>query len=197
MDSKIPSKTKNKRGSYIVEASMALPVFIICFISIALVIQIISRCEQIVFTQSEKSRKLDETAPLILTGIRDESYDLKNFRYMFSKKGIDDLILIDTETKMKVSDPVGISGRIVFRMKILSRAYTGKTERSDTLPLEEFMGSGRSVEVLVFPKYGYRYHRKDCRYAVQEYSGEEVRLVMQLRDAELKGYSPCMVCGGG
>jgi hypothetical protein len=116
---------------------------------------------------------------------------------MFSKKGIDDLILIDTETKMKVSDPVGISGRIVFRMKILSRAYTGKTERSDTLPLEEFMGSGRSVEVLVFPKYGYRYHRKDCRYAVQEYAGEEVRLVMQLRDAELKGYSPCMVCGGG
>ena len=176
---------------------MALPVFIICFISIALVVLIIARCEQIVFNQSEKSVKLDRTAPLILTGIRDESYDLRNFRYMFSEKGINDLILIDTETKMKVTDPVGISGKIVFRMKVLSRAWTGKTETSGPLPEEEFMSQGRSVEVVIFPKYGYRYHIKTCRYVLQEYEGEEVKLVMQQRDAELKGYTPCLICGGG
>ncbi len=187
----------NKKGSYILEAAMALPVFIICFVSIALVILIISRCENIVFVASEKSCKLDETAPLILTNIRDESYDLKHFRYMFSEKEIDDLILMDTQTKMDVTDPIGIDGRIVFRMKVLSRARTGKTETTGSLPEEEFMGSGRSVEVVIFPKYGYRYHVKNCRYVVQEYEGEEVKLVMQLKDAELKGYSPCLVCGGG
>ena len=176
---------------------MALPVFIICFVSIALVILIIARCENIVFTQSEKSVKLDETAPFILTDVRDESYDLKHFRYLFSYKGIDDLILIDTETTSRVTDPIGIKGRIVFRMKILSRARTGKTETSEPLPGEEFMGKERSVEVVIFPKYGYRYHVKNCRYVVQEYAGEEVKLIMQLRDAELKGYTPCMICGGG
>ena len=190
-------KVNNKRGSYIVEASMALPVFIMCFVSIALVISIIARCEEIVFVQSEKSCKLDRTAPLILADPRDESYDIRNFRYMFSKHGIDDLILIDTETTMKVRDPVGISGRIVFRMKVLSRARTGRTDKSGPIAEEDFMGREGSREVIIFPKYGYRYHVKTCRYAVQEYAGEEVKLVMQLRDAELKGYTPCLVCGGG
>ena len=197
MDSKIPMRAKNKRGSYIVEATMALPVFIICFTAIALVILIIARCEEIVFVQSEKSVRLDQTAPLILTDVRDESYELKHFRFMFSKHGIDDLILLDTETTMKVRDPVGISGRIVFRMKILSRARTGRTESKGPISEEDFMSNEGSREVVVFPKYGYRYHIKTCRYAVQEYAGEEVRLVMQLRDAELKGYTPCLVCGGG
>ncbi len=176
---------------------MALPVFIICFVSIALVITMISRCEKIVFVQSEKSLRLDETAPLILTRVRDEAYDLRDLRFMFSQKGIDDLILIDTETRMNVSDPVGINGKTVFRLKILSRARTGKTEDTGPLPIEEFMGTERSCEVVVFPKYGLRFHLETCRYAVQEYAGEEVKLVMQKRDAELKGYTPCLVCGGG
>ena len=35
------------------------------------------------------------------------------------------------------------------------------------------------------------------RYVKQDFKGEEVKLEMEQKDAELKGYTPCLICGGG
>ena len=41
-------KRRSKRGSYLVEAALTLPVFILCIVALALVIRVIGICENIV-----------------------------------------------------------------------------------------------------------------------------------------------------
>ena len=41
-------RSRHKRGSYLVEAALTLPVFILCVIALALVIRIIGICENLV-----------------------------------------------------------------------------------------------------------------------------------------------------
>mgnify|MGYP000304262916 CR=1 FL=1 len=40
-------KRRSKRGSYLVEAALTLPVFILCIVALALVIRVIGICENI------------------------------------------------------------------------------------------------------------------------------------------------------
>lgn len=196
MNSQKNTGKKNKRGSYIVEAAMSLPVFIICIVSLALVIKIIASIEGIIFDQTCMLHRMQMDAPQIYASARGDNYRVKRFRYMYSKSGIDDLISLDTESKFRVENPIGVHGKIDIDLRIIARAYTGVRLKSGTLSEEDFH-NGESVPVIVFPKYGIRYHRKDCRYSVQEYAGEEIRLEMQKNDAENKGYEACLICGGG
>jgi hypothetical protein len=82
-------------------------------------------------------------------------------------------------------------------MDVLSRAFTGSVRRSGTLSAEEFQDGSGSNKVIIFPKYGERFHSAGCRYVKQDFKGEEVKLEMEQKDAELKGYTPCLICGGG
>ena len=80
---------------------------------------------------------------------------------------------------------------------MLLRGFTGAERKEKPLSEEDFTEYEKSRPVVVFPKYGIRYHAKTCRYVKQEYEGQEYRLEMELEDAELKGYTPCLVCRGG
>ena len=175
---------------------MSLPVFIICVLSLALVIRILASIEGIVFDQTRMLHNMQMRAPEMFQSVKGEKYKVKDFDYLFKKYGIEDLISLDTEGNYRVENPVGVKGRIDVDMKILLRGFTGAVQYSGTLSEEDFH-EGDSRIVVIFPKYGIRYHSKECRYAVQSYHGEEIKLEMQKRDAELKGYTPCLSCGGG
>ena len=49
---------KNQKGSYIVEAALTLPVFILCVTALALIIRIIAVCENIGFVTSAEARDI-------------------------------------------------------------------------------------------------------------------------------------------
>ena len=49
---------KNQRGSYIAEAALTLPVFILCVIALALIIRIIAICENIGFVTAAEARDI-------------------------------------------------------------------------------------------------------------------------------------------
>ena len=190
-------KNTNKKGSYTIEAAMTLPVFILVFTALALVVNIISDCEQIVFEASQKIYEADNSAPQFFPDLKGENYELRRKSYLYSYQGIDDLICIEAGSEHIVEYPFDILGRIDFSIRIMSRGFTGKIRRSEPMGEEEFGDGPPSVKVVIFPKYGNRFHRKGCRYVKQEYEGEEEKLEMEKRDAELKGYTPCLICGGG
>ena len=51
------NSVKTKKGSYMVEAAMTLPVFILVFVALALVISIICECEAMVFEECRGLRR--------------------------------------------------------------------------------------------------------------------------------------------
>ena len=209
---------RSKKGSYVAEAALTLPVFIICVISLALIIRITAICENIGFITAEEIRDLDVSAYQVksmeASGIFSAEefllknaimrgnpqltdFEVKNLDYLYSDGNIDDLIGVDTKAIFTVDNPLGIYGRIEFTQGLLTRGFTGALQDSDPLPESKFKDNGSASVVWIFPKYGIRYHRPDCRYVKQDYEGEEHKLEMQLEDAKRKGYTPCLVCGGG
>ena len=110
---------------------------------------------------------------------------------------IDDLIGINSISIFTVDNPAGIYGQIEFTQGLLLRGFTGACRGEEPLSEEDFTGYEKSQPVIVFPKYGIRYHVKTCRYVEREYDGQEYRLEMELEDAKLKGYTACLICGGG
>ena len=187
----------DKKGSYMVEASMCLPVFILVFVALALVVNIIASCEEMVFRQCSLIYDMDMKAPQILTNPGREGYRVLDFDYLYSDGRTEDLISLDSRSDFEVKNPIGILGRIEFRLNILSRGYTGALQHSGKLTEEEFSDGSGSCKVVIFPKYGIRFHAEGCRYVKMDFRGEEIKIEIEKRDAELKGYTPCLVCGGG
>ena len=196
---------------------MTLPVFIICVTALALIINIISICENIVFIMCREVRDMDVNAYKVKAmeaeGIMNtfsyfteetilqenpqiSQFNVKNLDYLYSAENIDDLIGVDVKTEFAVDNPLGIYGEIEFVLGILSRGFTGCLQDGEPLPENEFKSNGQDVEVWIFPKYGKKYHIPKCRYVRQDYEGEEYKIEMQKEDARRKGYTPCLVCGG-
>ena len=207
-------KLRLKRGSYLVEAALTLPVFILSVIALALLISIISVCENISmvtalemrdFTTSVSARNYLNSVSLckqIEKSVSEEcekltDFQVKEAKLFYQKNEIDDLIGIVTESRFTVDNPIGIYGKIQFEEKLVVRGYTGALQDSAPLAESEFRKTGRSEPVIVYPKYGKRYHRKSCRYAKEEYAGEKYQLEMEKEDAVRKGFTGCLVCGGG
>ena len=170
--------------------------FELVFVVLALVINVIAECDNVVFEECRIIHRLDMNAPEIFPDPKSSEYKVKDFDYLYSENGIDDLIGITAGADFKIEYPFDILGKIDFRMDVLSRAFTGAVRHSDTLDPEAFQDGSESKKVIIFPKYGEKYHCMECRYVKQEYEGEEVKLEMEQKDAELKGYTPCLICGG-
>ena len=210
-------KIRRKRGSCLVEASLTLPLFILCVIALALVIRIIAICENIGFTTCGEMRKIGLNAyqnlnvvslcrHSVISAVKEENpalrkFTVQNFDYLYTDSRaditIEDLIAIDTEAVFEVKNPIGIYGRITFCQGLLSRGFTGAERTKAPLQASAFSDGEASRIVVVFPKYGYRFHAKSCRYVKQDYAGEACRLEMEFRDAEGKGFTPCLICKGG
>lgn len=204
---------RSRRGSYIVEAAMSLPLFILCIVALALVIRIIAVCENIGFVSAAEIKEIDLTAykvegtyPLAKTMLKESvlaenpkltNFKITKFRYRYSSKDIDDLIGVQSEAVFRVENPVGIHGKISFTQGILTRAFTGTLQDAEPLPESEFKCNAKSLRVVIFPKYGERYHVKSCYYVKRYDEGEAYKLEMEKDDAAAKGYTPCKVCRGG
>ncbi|MGN0735414.1 MAG: hypothetical protein ACI4LP_06350 [Anaerovoracaceae bacterium] len=199
---------RNRRGSYIAEAALTLPVFILCVTALALIIRIIAVCENIGFVTALEARDISLSSVSLCTEkniekrVCEENPQLTDFRitnldYLYSDGNIDDLIGINSRSIFTVENPIGIYGQIEFTEGLLLRGFTGAERREEPLSEEDFTDYEKSQPVVVFPRYGIRYHVKTCRYVRQEYDGQEYRMEMELEDAKLKGYTACMICGGG
>ena len=203
---------QRKKGSYLLEAVMTLPICILAIVALALVIRIISICQSISFLTAKEVKEISlytnsfmYTVSLcnkIEDSVLRECDALTDFRvkkvdYLHRAENIDDLIGVTTEAKFAVENPAGLTGKIVFTEKLLTRGFTGALQ--DASPLEEgaFTQNGASHKVLVFLRYGEKYHLPSCSVVKRETGEQNEGIEMDREDARRKGYSACRLCGGG
>lgn len=203
----------DKTGSYITEAAMSLPVLILCIVALALIIRIIAICENIGFVTAAEIKDIDIAAyiadknyGLAQAAVEDSvlesnpkltDFEVSSFRYLYSENEIEDLIGIRTKANFTVENPIGIYGEITFTQGLLTRGFTGRELNAEPLSADEFMSDEAACEVVVFPKYGMRYHTETCRYVRNDNTETDYKIKMQKEDAKAKGYTPCLVCKGG
>lgn len=202
---------KKRTGSYLIEAVLTLPICILAIVALALIIQVISICQSISFITAKETRNASlytETFMYTVSlcnkiedSVLKECGALTDFRvkkvdYPRKMGNIDDLIGITTQAQFTVENPVGIHGEIVFTEKLLSRGFTGALQ--DASPLEEaaFHQSGSSQKVLVFLRYGEKFHKSSCTIVKREAENQNTALEMDREDAVRKGYTACRLCCG-
>ncbi|MEG0924367.1 MAG: hypothetical protein RSC95_05335 [Anaerovoracaceae bacterium] len=193
----------NKRGVYIVEAVIIMPIFIMAVTALVSMIPIIGSAENVVFTVADELHLADAKAHFaeiqlsfpfkVKNRILEEnsnisSFRVKDYRYKYSDRGIDDLISAETITVFHEKNPVSLFDKVEFSTKILSRGFTGTTRTVPITEETEFKEINEYEPVYIFPNWGKRYHGKNCTYIV-------ANCRLHLLSYKLKkDYDYCEVC---
>lgn len=204
----IDKKFGDKRGSYILEAAVFLPILILCVSALILIIKIVGICENICFSTAEEvlaidleSYKYNNSVSLcneMESRISEQNpvdFNITGFRYLYRRGEMTDLISVEGEAEFNVVNAIGIDGKINFEESLLTRGFTGTLNMGQPLDEVDFQTGGASQDVIIFPRYGTRYHRRTCFYVAERYKGEYSR-EMEEEDVVRKGYLPCKICGG-
>ena len=190
------TKKGNRKGSYLVEATIAIPVFFIAVFVLISIIPVIAECENITFATVEEMRfecmksafRENCTALPLKTAGRDlrennkvESSIVTDYRYRYSDSGISDLITIKVRNTFLQKNTFGIGRRICFDEEVTGRAFTGTY-------YSENDASANDKWVFIFPEWGEAYHNQSCTYikgsSKLEYLSREI----------MRDYEPCKLC---
>lgn len=187
---------KNRKGMYIVEASVILPLFIAAMVMVISIIPLITTCENVVFSAADEMRLESAKAGIGGTGVllpvsisaRVQSentgistFSVNSYRTGVTRNGIDDLICMRFTARLNGrSSLIAVNG-ISFKGNLTSRAFTGSVHTvSDDVD---------ETIVYIFPEDGVRFHRKGCRYLEAH-----CHLAVLSQDLMDK-YHPCPLCG--
>ncbi len=193
----------NKKGSYILEAAITLPVFLIAVMLMSSVILIYACIEDCSFIAANELRRgaaeaiYADTSLLIPHRIRKEAYDdhsrvrsatLTDYGYRCSRWGKDELIALTMRLDLGSGNRSGIMPHADYDLSLVTRAYVGKVRNTGPMSESEMEGDG-AEPVYIFPKRGERYHAKGCGFLrAASTSGT-------LTPALRKKYSSCPLCG--
>ena len=214
MNLKKPMK-ESRRGSYLVEASLTLPIYILGITALALIISITAFCETAGFVISREmkedsysEKKLVSSISLsrnIISGVEQEWQNrlpLSEFKVNRVRNGVksgslDELCTVNAEAEFTVFSSIGIGGNAVFSEKVMARAFTGCIQDAVPLDAAEFTEGGAAMDVTVYPRYGQRFHTSTCSIVQQEQKEGNPGWVMDREEAQRQDFTPCRICGGG
>lgn len=194
-------KRINRKGSYIVEAVIVLPVFIAAVIALMSIVPVTASCENMIFAatdemrlESAKSvfRKSSVSLPAAaLSRMKDENPRVKNchilsYRYLYEEHSISDLLSLQFRAVFSQNSPAGIFDSIIFDGKVTARAFTGKLHKIP--PCEGSDQDDDNKTVYIFPEWGMRYHASTCTYVKAA-----CRLIYLSQDT-MGAYKPCSLC---
>jgi len=196
---KKPMNRMGKKGSYLVEAAIIMPIFILAVLMMISAIPALSSAENVAFSVCDELRlesakaafvKEPVTLPLrIGTRIHGENTKLKNFevtscRYLYQKHDIDDLITVKYRFFYDGNDLQEIFQSAEFSGRMTVRAFTGNLHRkAPVTPSEK-----HDRTVYIFPQWGMRYHQKHCTYVTG--SCQMTYLTADLQNQ----YQSCKLC---
>ncbi len=188
------TKISEKKGSYILEATILLPVFILSIAALISILGIIRNCENSVFISADETNIVDVKAHFAETQftfpsrlcnriLEENSFikdaKVKNFRYKYNNQGMEDLISFKLFCDF---------GRINFSARVLSRGFTGQRNYYDSLDRSSFENDDDFTKVYIFPAWGEKYHNSNCTYIKAN-----CKLVVLNKNVLYK-YKPCSLC---
>ncbi len=193
-------KRDSEKGSLIVEAAIFIPLFILAILTIAFTMKVFATYEYNQHRLSEEMSFIAAKAYTVNHSTRiygmGESLTIRSYRYLFSEKenekqqenSIPSNDLIEVVASFSVANPFAL--RMIpdynFIQRITLRAWTGHEKEANPATFQEMMED--SDHVYIFPKFGTKYHKSDCRLIanspVQEF----------LSHSHWKSFEPCRLC---
>ncbi|MBQ6502197.1 MAG: hypothetical protein IJI87_12740 [Mogibacterium sp.] len=168
----------NKRGSYLLESAISLPVFIIAVIVMSSVILMYACIEDCTFIAANELRRgaaeavIADTSVVLPYRIKKEiesnhsqvhSARLVDAGFRCERWGIDELLLIDIRMRLRTKNPLGIKAEADYDLSLATRAYVGRERDESGMTAEEFADEDAEA-VYIFPKRGEKYHSKGCTF---------------------------------
>ena len=191
-----------KRGSYIVEAAITVPAFIIAIVVMSSIILMYACIEDCNFIAASELRRAAATASYADTSLllpvklrrrfiddhsQVSSVTIRDFGCRDSRWGQDELIAITARLHLKTNNPLGIKAAADYDVSLVTRAYVGRTR--DVEPMSEGEISGDdAIPVYIFPLRGERYHSKGCTFL--RAASKSATLTYSIRSH----YASCPVC---
>ena len=168
----------NKRGSYLLEAAISLPVFIIAVMVMSSVILMYACIEDCTFIAAGELRRgaaeavIADTSVVIPYRIRKEiegnhsrvhSARLTDAGFRCERWGMDELLLVGFRLRLRTNNPLGIKAEADYDLSLATRAYVGRERDESNMSAEEFADEDAEA-VYIFPKRGEKYHSKGCTF---------------------------------
>ena len=150
----------NKKGSYLVEAAIALPIFIIAVIVMSSVILMYACIEDCTFIAVNELRRgaaeavMADTSIAVPHRIRKEiesghsqvrSARMTDTGFRCERWGIDELLLVGFRLQLKTSNPLGIKAEANYDLAVATRAYVGRERDESCMTAEEFVRVAEAV----------------------------------------------------
>lgn len=188
-----------KKGSYLVEAAMIMPIFILAVLMMISAVPALSTAENVAFSLDDELYLESAKAPFTGEAVsmkmrmkqriteenhRVSGFDITACKYRYQKQHIDDLITVKYRFSYDGNDFQNLFRPAVFTGSMTVRAFTGTIHKKK--PAGAVLEDDRIV--YVFPQWGMRYHRKSCTYVTG--SCQMVYLTAQIQ----KQYKSCRLC---
>ena len=195
----------NKKGNYLVEAAISLPVFIIAVMVMSSVILMYACIEDCNFIAANELRRAAAEAAVADTAIT-APYRLKNeitsrhsqirsahltdAGIRTERWGADELIAVRYRLTLGTPAPAGIKAEAHYDLSLVTRAYVGR-ERNVRRMTEDDLMADDSVPVFIFPKRGEKYHSEGCSFLRADSRAGT------LNSSVRKKYRSCPLCRSG
>ena len=195
----------NKKGSYIIEAAITLPLFLIAVIVMSSIILMYACIEDCNFIAANELRRGAAEAVIADTSIaipyrikkeiegkhsQVEAARLTDAGLRIEKWGTDELLTVEYTLRLRTNNPLGINAAADYDLSLVTRAYVGRERDEGNMSAEEFADED-SVPVYIFPKRGERYHSEGCTFLkAASRSGT-------LTESIKKHYKSCPICHSG
>lgn len=169
---------QSRKGSYIVEAAIVLPVFLVAVIVMNSVILMYACIESSSFTAACELRRssaeaaFSDTSALLPFRLKSElesehsqihTTRVTDYGYRVSRWGQDELIALTIDMDLRTANPLGLKARAEYDLSLVTRAYVGKIRDNPAMTADELAG-GNAEPVFIFPKRGEKYHSAGCGF---------------------------------
>ena len=204
---RLKEKWKNKKGSYIVEACIILPIVLLGILTLGS----LSKSYYWDFkikTQLDDEMRLtmgasyfDDKGKGLPFRVRNrigsevegekqsvENFRIEDYRYDFTECGYNSLIALETKYKKNLHIPLIGDYNGYGSEKTLARMFVGDKERRQKFPFDEMEKNEDTKIVYIFPLDGKRYHRERCSYVVPKATE------LSVREIDKSKVKPCPIC---
>ena len=195
----------NKKGNYLVEAAISLPVFIIAVMVMSSVILMYACIEDCNFIMANELRRgaaesaVADTSVAIPYRVKKEitskhsqiqSARLDDAGIRTERWGVDELIAVRYRLTLGTPNPLGMKASAHYDLSLVTRAYVGRERDERNMSADEFMDDD-SVPVFIFPKRGEKYHSEGCGFLTA--ASRSGTLSKSIRSR----YKSCPLCRSG
>ncbi|MCF0233026.1 MAG: hypothetical protein HUJ63_12405 [Enterococcus sp.] len=210
MKNKLKQKL-NKRGSYLVEGAIVIPIFLIATVVLISLINVYASFEKATYEVCDEISKAQASALYDKLGLsikadikdrietdRDSTFRINSFDYLYSDFYTDDLIRISFKKSSKFNTILSINDDVHFTQTIVARGFTGKKSKNGKMSKEEFLQENQANLVYVFISEGKKYHGANCYYITNENYRKTHGSVITMDESEAieRGLTPCLKCNG-